>query len=726
MMDICEKFIHFCMRNLLLIGLLVTINSMAQESSRSHWYHKPMRILQTVLRQPDAVNYNVDSLVNYMKATHANTLVVNGGGVVDFFQNRLPMANINPYIGQRDLLAEIVAGCHKADIKVIARVDFRGVEKARYDQHPDWFARDEKGNPIILNYTTPPLYAPCYNSYYRNEHAVSYIEQLMDKYKLDGIWHNSVNFHHTCYCDRCKTEFRQAAGKEIPIKGSPDLEWEAYYRWNSGVASRQLGLMRSTVKKYGSDKTYAAEVFDMYKIEQQKHTGISLYSAAEYFDFFVIVAFLADNTAKVEYKDIWYPAAIVKFLKSLEPHKAPVILFGGNGTEHRYIYDPPLDSRLWLWEEAAAAGGFWNCYFNGYYPVNAPDSRNAYLATDMYKYLQDNETFIQQLQPVTDIGVMYSKPSGELVGDVDFAISMSGVQRLLAENHYQYGFVSDKLLTAERLKEFKVLLLPNVAALSDQHVLLIKEWVKQGGKLISSFQTSLFDEHGTARKDFGLSEVIGVSDLHQLVNTEMDCYQKIMRRNDLVKGMEKTSLLHNGGRTLMTKAVGDAEVITGYLPKINNQPPENAFPSSWDSEYPIIVNNNYGKGESVYFANEIEKLNYTIGHPDYDQLLNNSINHLLGQVAVLKTTAPASVHVYLNKSDSSLGTFQLSLVNTSSSSQRPFRDLIPVENITIELPFEIASVEKLYDKDKATVTFKKNSLTINHLNEFYSLKIISK
>jgi len=714
------------MRNIFILALFVTVNSMAQEGINSFWYHKPMRILQTVMRQPDAAQYNVDSLVNYMNSVHANTLVVNGGGVVDFFQNSLPMANINPYIGKRDLLAEIVQGCHKAGIKVIARVDFRGVDKVRYDQHPDWFARDEKGDPIILNYTTPELYAPCYNSYYRTEHAVEYIEQLMGKYKLDGIWHNAVNFHNYCYCDRCKADFHQKTGKDLPVKTSSPEEWENYYRWNEGVATRQLELMRSTVKKYGKDKTYAAEVFDMYKIEQQKQTGISLYSAAEYFDFFVIVAFLADNGREVEYKDIYYPAAIVKFLKSLEPGKAPVILFGGNGTEHRYIYDPPLDSRLWLWEAAAAGGGFWNCYFNGYYPANAPDARNAWLATDAYKYLLDNETFLQHLQPVTDIGIMYSKPSGELLGDKDFSGSMRGVQRLLAENHYQYGFVSDKLLSADKLKEFRVLFMPNVAALSDKHLVLIKDWVRQGGKLISSFKTSLSDENGAARKDFGLGDVFGVSYLNKIVDTEMDCYQKIVKRSDLLKGMEQTELLHNGGNTLMTKALSGAEIITGYLPKINNQPPEYAFPENWESDYPVMVYNRYGKGESVYFANETDRLNYTIGHPDYDQLMTNSINHLLGNAQVLKTNAPASVHIYLNKSDSDPNSFQLSLVNTSSSSQRPFRNLIPVENIIVELPFPIASAEVIYNTGNDKVKIKNNSITISHLDEFYSLRIFSR
>lgn len=710
---------------LLIIAVFIPDQSSGQNSDPGLWYHKPMRILQTVMRQTDAAAYNVDSLVNYMKAVHANTLVVNGGGVVDFFQNKLPMANINPYLGKRDLLAEIVEGCHKASIKVIARIDFRGVHKDRYDKYPDWFARDDKGNPIVLNYTTPELYAPCYNSYYRNEHAVKFVEQLMLVYHVDGIWHNAVNFHNTCYCDRCRDDFRKKTGKELPVKNNPAKDWEEYYKWNEGVAERQLALMRNTVKNYGEDKAYAAEVFDMYKIEQQKHTGISFYSVAEYFDFLVIVAFIADNTAEIEYKDIYYPAAIVKFLKSLKPEKAPVILFGGNGTDHRYIYDSPYDTRLWLWEAAAAGGGFWNCYFNGSFPANAPDKRNAYITADAYRYLADNSDFLQHLQPVTDIGVMYSKPSGELLGDDDFEKSMRGVQRLLAENHYQYGFISDRQISPERLKNFKVLMMPNVAALSENHMRLIEDWVDQGGRLISTFKTSLFDEEGSPGKDFGLGKVFGISYLGNSVNTEMDCYQKIVTRNELVNGMEKTELLHNGGHTLLTKTMKGAETITGYLPKINNQPPEYAYPVTWDTENPVMVRNKSGKGESIYFANEIEKLNHSIGHPDYNMLLSNSINHMLGNQEILRTNAPASVHLYLNESKNSTGTYQLALVNTSGNSTRPYRDVIPVQNITIELPFRIKSAEILYSTEGKAVKFSENTVTIDKLEEFYSLKIIS-
>ena len=50
-----------------------------------YWYEHPLRIQQTVLRQTDAINYNVDSVMNYLKSIHANVLVINGGGGVDFF-----------------------------------------------------------------------------------------------------------------------------------------------------------------------------------------------------------------------------------------------------------------------------------------------------------------------------------------------------------------------------------------------------------------------------------------------------------------------------------------------------------------------------------------------------------------------------------------------------------------------------------------------------------------
>ena len=81
-----------------------------------YWFNKPLRILQTVLREPDARDYDARSVVDYMVKSGCNTLVVNGGGIVDFFRNPLPAANLNSFMGERDILREITEACHNAGI----------------------------------------------------------------------------------------------------------------------------------------------------------------------------------------------------------------------------------------------------------------------------------------------------------------------------------------------------------------------------------------------------------------------------------------------------------------------------------------------------------------------------------------------------------------------------------------------------------------------------------
>ena len=69
--------------------------------------------------------------------------------IVDFFQNPLPAANVNRLMGSRDILKEISTACKNAGIKVIARVDFRGVEKHVYNKLPDWFMKDAEQEFLV-------------------------------------------------------------------------------------------------------------------------------------------------------------------------------------------------------------------------------------------------------------------------------------------------------------------------------------------------------------------------------------------------------------------------------------------------------------------------------------------------------------------------------------------------------------------------------------------------
>ena len=53
--------------------------------------------------------------------------------------------------------------------------------------------------------------------------------------------------------------------------------------------------------------------------------------------------------------------------------------------------------------------------------------------------------------------------------------------------------------------------MPNIAALSDAQCDQLRKFVESGGSLVATFETSLYDEEGKPRSNFGLTDLFGVS-----------------------------------------------------------------------------------------------------------------------------------------------------------------------------------------------------------------------
>ncbi len=659
------------------------------------WFRRPLRILQTVLRETDARGYNAAAVVAYLKKAACNTLVVNGGGIVDFFQNPLPLANVNPFMGEHDILREIATACHAAGIRVIARVDFRGVEEHLYRSHPDWFGVAADGQPLTLDYTRPKLYASCYTSYHRNEHAERFVRHLLEHYPLDGIWHNSIAVPGVCYCARCRDGFKAAANAPLPepAKVSPG-ELDRYMQWKAVVADRHAARMRATVKSFGEDKAYAAEVFgSMFESGGAIWSGIDLYSARNHFDFLIATAFISENREELHYDPLHHAATLVRFMKSMTPDKEAVILYGDNGTSHRYIMDAPVDTQIWLWEALSVGGRFWNCSFTGMHPAATHDRRTAFNSVPAYEFVRDHEDTLAHHAPVANVGVFYSRATRQfyrtpsLEGD-RFGAAIQGVENALLEGHIPYDFIPDDQLTAERLARYRVVILPNVRCLSDVELELFRAYVRAGGGLLATFATGLHDLTGAARADFGLADVFGCSFTGRSADTRKDTYQFIVRPEHplVAPDSAKTELLLNYGRTLLCRPHPDALVICTHVPTVNNQPPEKAWVESWSREFPTAMENRFGAGRCLYFANQPDQNNHDMGHPDMRLLLERAVRYLAADtLPVAASTAPTTVHLGLTRSLAAPGEFILSFVNTTSGSVRPVRELLPVFDLAVTL-----------------------------------------
>ena len=86
-----------------------------------------------------------------------------------------------------------------------------------------------------------------------------------------------------------------------------------------------------------------------------------------------------------------------------------------------------------------------------------------------------------------------------------------GIYDALLRGRFAFDFVHEDRLEPERLSKYRALILPNVAMLSDAQCRQLRDYVRAGGSLMASFETSLYDENLKPRADFGLADLLGIN-----------------------------------------------------------------------------------------------------------------------------------------------------------------------------------------------------------------------
>lgn len=725
----------------------------------AYWYQKNLRFLQTVLRAIDIVNYDAKGVVDYMRKANANVLVVNAGGVMDFFDNPLEMSKKNPFMKEgQDILKDVCEEIHKAGMHVIVRVDFRGVEKERYEKHPDWFAKDAHGNPKTTQYATELFHSPCYLGYYANEHGEEYVRYLMKEYDLDGIWENAVSFGtDICYCDRCKQRFLKDTGKELPIltnkHGQSHIsmfssnndyylpDFDEYRLWKAKCADEHIQRIRNATKAFGEDKAYSAEIFDIYNSVVSKRSSIGHENAKRHFDYLISCVFMdasfapEGNPTGRAYGTINDAGTTIRLSRALQQEKQAVINTGGNGTRARYVCDPLLETRLWLWEIVSVGGGVWNCYFNGQHPDATHDRRAAYSEKDAYTFLSQNSDVISGSVPVKDVAMFYSVTNLDRFGSIreeedDFENHFRGAERVLIENHIPYGFVvGDESFTLEKLSGVKTLILPNAGILTQNQMDIIRQYVENGGGLIASYESSLYNKDGSKREDFGLADVFGCNYSGESIPTINDYYFKVKdAASPVFEQLGNTELIMSSGKTAMSVAKDNSEQVAGFLPKILNQPPEYAWIKEMDSPNVGIMARNHGKGRVVYFANTTDALCFENGHEDFTEIYGNALHFTSKKDYHITTNAPRSVHINLLQEDSNGKTnYIMSFINTTGTQQRPIKELIPVGPFEVKLHLngkKFVESKLLWNNAKVSQEGNAVVVSVEKLEEFASVQIV--
>ena len=100
-----------------------------------------------------------------------------------------------------------------------------------------------------------------------------------------------------------------------------------------------------------------------------------------------------------------------------------------------------------------------------------------------------------------------------------------------------------------------------MAALSDAQCEQLRQYVKRGGSLVATFETSLYDEWGTPRANFGLSDLFGAKSDGRVEGPMKNSY--LLLRNQagsenfhpLLRGLEDAGRIINGVRRVEASAL---------------------------------------------------------------------------------------------------------------------------------------------------------------------------
>jgi hypothetical protein len=217
---------------------------------------------------------------------------------------------------------------------------------------------------------------------------------------------------------------------------------------------------------------------------------------------------------------------------------------------------------------------------------------------------QKEELFGHEHLP--QVGLYFSAKTRDWYGRQNAELyfkSFMGAHQVLVESHIPVEFLFDETISLQNLKRYPVIFLANTAILDQREIDLIGQYVQEGGRLLATFETSRFDVDGKERREFGLSEVLGVNYdrktefkanyfrvpkglLSEALPPDWDIL--ILGPNNVVRASGEESLgelkiaFHDRGLT----------THMGHAP--HNSP--------WKAVGPALVKHRYGQGATIYVS----------------------------------------------------------------------------------------------------------------------------
>ena len=671
------------------------------------WFDRPMRWVQLTLVENDPGRFDPQFWLDYFRRVHADAATLSAGGIVAYYPTEVPLHHRSAWLGTSDPFGTLVAGCRALKMNVVARTDPHAVRDEVRAAHPDWISVTRTGEPR-RHWANPELWVSCALGPYNFEFMDRVHREIVTKYAVDGIFANRwAPQGGDCYCVHCAKNFKDATGNDLPrVTDARDPVRRAFLEWRKARLTALWKQWDATVRAANPNAHFIP------------NGPPDLKTAGE-----LAAIQFTDNQARRGLTPPWNNGRRAKELRSVMGRR-PIGGIFSVGVEEPYRWKDSVQSepeiRLWVAEGTANGMRPWVTKFSGV----LYDRRWLPVVERIYEWHFKHERYLRNEAPIARVGLLYSEQTAAYhpgVAQGDRAEDhLLGMYHALIEARIPFELVHEALLTPDRLEPFKLLILADAAALSNAQCAAIRDYAARGGSVLATFASSLYDETGQRRNDFGLADLFGVSFDGRIDGPMQNSYLNLDadpatgRRHPIIDGFDETTRIINGVFRLGVRPAMSFPSPMTLVPTYPDLPMEDVYPRVPRTDTRELYLRDLGASRVVYIPWDIDRTFWEVMCVDHGRLLRNAVRWATNEPPPVEVTGPGLLDVTAWRQRDSMTVHLVNLTNPMMM-KGPLRELIPIgpERVTVRLPAGVRARKVQLLTSGATPRVETNGSTIS-------------
>ena len=554
--------------------------------------------------------------------------------------------------------------------------------------HPAWRVTHVNGNQHGGRY-----WWSCPNN---DEYRAFTIAQILEviAYDVDGIFNDMTFWPGICVCPSCRTKYLAQTGREIPRKIDwRNPEWVAFQRFREEcmagftqditaaikarkdmtVTHQTSTIMHGWTQGYTLGIAAACDYTsgDFYGGKYQHILGSKVLAAATRnlpYEFMTSRCVnLRDHTSMKSEAELTAEAATTLanagayfFIDAINP----------DGTLESEVYD-----RLGNVSRKLA-------------PFTAAVKRHRPVIVADKAFYYSSAAYVDESASSDIMTPSGGKPAVE---------EMSGASIVLTRAHMPFRAVTS---ATEDYSGLNTIIMNNILYTTPEENARLRQFVADGGTLIATGLTSLYQPDGTTTGDFGLADVFGVASAN--AKAKRFHYLSFLDRHWLVSSHASAPLVKATAAKLLARIVEPV-----FDPDAEQYASIHSNPPGVETEYAGLTVNAYGKGKCIYLSSPVLTL-----QQDAQQTFGTWLfREFAPSNSVLDTNAPPCVEITVNRSTTA-NAYLIGFVNYQKELPNvPVRDI----SVTLRLPEGAAptSCTRISDGGAVTPQAADGALVLN-------------